>query len=60
MCSRLADLLFTWARYAAKRDERSESVYTPKTEPKKQPLETKQEPNESKSNNCCISDQQPK
>lgn len=37
---RLADLLFTWARYAAKKDERSESVYTPRSEIKKKP-ETK-------------------
>ncbi|XP_046680640.1 corrinoid adenosyltransferase-like isoform X1 [Homalodisca vitripennis] len=42
--NRLADLLFTWARYAAKRDERSESVYTPKSESKKKPVEAKPEP----------------
>lgn len=60
---RLADLLLTWARYAAKKDERSESVYVPKTEPKKEPVETKQEIKEtiiSKSDSCCTADRQPK
>ncbi|XP_054263097.1 corrinoid adenosyltransferase MMAB-like [Macrosteles quadrilineatus] len=44
--NRLADLLFTWARYAAKKDERSESVYTPRSEMKKK-TEAKQENNDS-------------
>lgn len=47
--NRLADLLFTWARYAAKRDERSESVYTPKSESKKkETIEIKQDISNSK------------
>lgn len=33
---RLADLLFTLARYAAKKDERSESVYTPSISKRKE------------------------
>jgi len=44
--NRLADLLFTWARYAAKKEERSESVYTPRSEMKKK-VETKHENKDS-------------